>query len=194
MASKTLPLLAVMGSAFLLAGCSADAAIGQRHPGLIARIYMGQPSTSPTPFVGIIASSADYHAWLQKIAESSMVGIYDSADAQYVAHGFISLDRDTDVSFDLQNCHCEIDGELFWRRGSITRELFTRRLTRGHHTIRLLRADHGQNGPEFSIQPIGSDRNVLYHTDIQLKSELSRQFALDGKTYDSVLLSANTNR
>jgi hypothetical protein len=167
---------------------SVDTVKGQLHPGLIARIYMGQPSGSPTHLVGIVTSSADYHARFRRTAEASMRGIYESADAQYVAHGFIVLEKDIDVIFDLQNCHCEVDGKVIWRKGSITQEQFSHRLTKGNHTIRLLRADYGQPGPEFSIRPVGADENILYHTEVQFESELGEEFTIDGKTYDTVLL------
>ena len=155
-------------------------------PGLIARIYVAgsDSKNTPTHLLAVIQNGKEFKDAIQPIAEAKLRESAKKADAVYVASGFIILDKDCTVSFDVGNNNCAVNKKDF---GPGT---YTQPMKKGKYTVELKRKDHGQGQGKFAITDAATQQSVLFHTGEMLSKELNHSVKLDGKTRKTEQLTA----
>ncbi len=114
--------------------------------------------------------------------EGELRGTMDIGRLEYSAIGFILLQRDADVRFEINNMVCNVDGKDFGN-GS-----YTKPLKKGKHAVELIRRGWNDGKPEFKIIDAATDQPVVFHTADVLKREVARSIKVDNKTLKSKLI------
>jgi hypothetical protein len=153
-------------------------------PGVISRAVLGG-SGHPwvfTNLVAVVPSGRDWNDRIKPLAAEALRGVTDLGFLQYDAIGYIVLDADTDVAFDLENTTAMVNGKNFGTGKC------TQKLKKGRHAIELKRADWAQPQGDFKITDSVSGKSVVYYTQDLLKKELARSEKVEKKTLPSKLI------
>ena len=154
-------------------------------PGLVIRGYLGgdhPPLKFPTPLVAVIKSSQEFWDVVRPLMENELRGTMDIGRIEYAASGFMLLDRDAEVRFDIGNMVCNVGGKDFGNGQ------YTKQLKKGKHTLELIRRGWNDGAPKFTITDAASGQPVVFHTSEALKRELARSIKVENKTLKSKLV------
>ncbi len=174
------------------------------EPGLIARIHASQPFRDETHLVTVMEDAHEYFGyftpkavntsiddWIVEAARAELEKYYEKPDVQIVTTGYIVLEEDTTVQGIFRNSRCEVDGQEVIRTGSTITKNLDIPLTKGVHTFKLWRSDHGQAGPSFSVRNPNTTKSVLFYRPEDLQAELQRKIDVNGTELQSTLLRKN---
>ena len=155
------------------------------QPGLMARVMVG--SRTPTFAMGIAQSSDDFDAALGPL-QTALNAFNSSGYFTIVAVGYIQLDQDEAVTFDVENCVCHINDVKVVDTHGNSRSTVELKLKRGRHPIKIARSVYGPPGPRFHITTVTSRRNPLLHSRLDLQTEMTKSFSVNGRTSTGQLL------
>ena len=154
-------------------------------PGLVARGYLGgdnPPFKFPTPLIAVIRSGTEFFDTIRKLMEDELRGTMDIGRIEYAASGFILLQQDTDVNFDINNMFCNVDGKDFGNGQ------YTKNIKKGKHKLEVIRRGWNDGAPKFSITDKATNQSVVFHTTEELNRELARSIKVGGKSMKSKLV------
>lgn len=147
-------------------------------PGLIARAYLGGDTNAkkyPTHCVAVVQSGKEFIDKYKPMVESQIRGKAHTNEVYYCAFGYIVVEKETDVKFDVGEGTCFVNDKEF---GTKT---FTHQFKAGKHAVEITRRwGHGQG--DFHIVDAASGQPVIFHTEQMLKRELGRSFKIGGRT------------
>lgn len=157
---------------------STDQSLQAGLPGLVMRGYLGgnfPPLTYPTPCVAIIKDSKEFYDTILPLITNEMRGTMDVGRIEYAAYGYIVLEKDTQVSFDIGNMVCKINNKDFGKGK------YTQKMQKGRYPIELTRAGWNDGAPQFNVTDSATSQSVLFHTGDTLKREMVKPVRLDSK-------------
>ena len=150
--------------------------------GLIARAYLGGDTNAkkfPTHCVAVVNTGTEFNNKFKPIAESQIRGKAHTNEIFYCAFGYIVLEQEADVKFDMGDGTCFVNGKEFGRK------TYTHHFKAGKYPIEITRSwGHGQG--DFRIVNATTNAAVLFHTPQMLTRELGRSFKIGGRTMKSV--------
>jgi len=126
--------------------------------------------------MAVIQNGQEFNDVIKPLAETKLRAVASKSDAVYVAIGFVILDKDTDVSFEMGNNSCVVNRKDF---GPGT---YTQPMKKGKYTLEIKRKDHGQPQGKFVIKDATTGQPVLFHNGVLLSKELKDSVKLEGKT------------
>lgn len=151
-------------------------------PGLIARAYLGGDTDAkkyPTHCVAVIQTGQEFIDKYKPLAEAELRGRGHTNEVFYFAFGYIVLEQDANVRFEMGENMCSVRGKEF---GTKT---FLQRLKAGKYPVEVSRRwGHGQG--DFKIFDQATNASVLFHTGQMLSRELTRAFKTGNKTSKSI--------
>lgn len=154
-------------------------------PGLIARGYLGgdnPPLKFPTPVIAIIGTSREFHETIRPLMENELRGSTSVGRIEFAASGFLMLAKDSQVSFEIGNMICNVDGKDF----GVGK--YTIKVKAGKHKIELIRRGWNDGLPQFNITNELTKQPILFHTGEELSRELARSIKVGGKTMKSKIV------
>ena len=154
-------------------------------PGLIVRVNLGDGKDlegNASHLLCIVQSGKDWFDKYKRLAADELRGASTVSDPSYHAFGFIIVDKDTEVLFDVKQNICKVGGKQFGY--GTYRETFKK----GKYPIEIYR-HYGHGMETFSIAGANGEQ-VLVHTGEMLTRELARSKKIERKTYKSKMLGA----
>ena len=155
-------------------------------PGLIARIYgpaaASNPKKTPTHLLAIFVKGDEFlKGGVKTLAEDELRGVTKSEELMFVASGYIVLDADTEVAFDMADNNCKVGDKDYGRKS------YTHLLKKGKYPIEIHKCwGHGVNS--YSITEKSTGKSVLFHTGEALSKELNHSVKVGSKTLKSKLI------
>lgn len=154
-------------------------------PGLIVRVNLGDGKNlagNATHLLCIVQSGKDWFDKYKEMAANELRGASKIGDPSYHAFGFIIVDKDTEVVFDVEQNICKVGGKGF---GYGT---YRHTFKKGKYPIEIYR-HYGHGMQSFEITGANGE-HVLFHTGEMLSRELNRSEKIERKTYKSKMLGA----
>lgn len=151
-------------------------------PGLIARAYLGGDSDAkkhPTPCLAVIQTGKQFNDRYKPLAEAEIRGKAHTNEVFYAAFGYIVVEKETEVKFDVGDNTCFVNDKDFGRKS------YTHRFKPGKYPIEITRS-WGRGQGDFSVTDAANGSSVLYHTEPMLKRELGRSFKVGSRTAKSM--------
>ena len=149
-------------------------------PGLIVRGYFGDYKDKPTHQVCVVQNIEEWFDKYRTMAANELRGVAKSSDLNYLAFGYVSVDKDTEVVFEMKDATCRVNEKDF---GSGS---YRHTFKKGKYPIEVGKR-HGKGESKFTIAAAGG-QNVLFHTGEMLNRELNRGIKIEGRTYRSKLI------
>ena len=156
------------------------------EPGLIARAYLGGDTNAkkyPTHCVATINTGKEFIDKYKPIAEDQIRGKAHTNEVFYCAFGYIVLEQEADVKFDIGDGTCFVNNKEFGRK------TFTHHFKAGKYPVEIIRS-WGRGQGDFRIVNATTNTSVLFHTSQMLNRELGRSFKVGSRTMKSVDLKA----
>jgi hypothetical protein len=169
------------------------------RPGLLVRIYAGQPPKSPTPAIGIIRSYSDFAQRRDQLAKELK---YSPQRLTFAGIGYIDLDRDESILFRVSNGILLVDGKPIITdkpdppvttgapKKNTNPELVRRTFKRGRHSLQVIVFDATSDGPEFSVTR-DNGSSVISYSPADLETELARPVLFRGTSAKGKFLLGN---
>ncbi len=154
-------------------------------PGLIVRVHLGngkQPQEDATHLLCVVQSGKDWFDKYRAMAADELRGKTTSAELNYYASGFIIVDKDTEVVFDVKDNICKVGGKQF---GYGT---YRHTFKKGKYPIEIYR-HYGHGLQTFEVAGANGEQ-VLFYTGEMLTRELTKSEKVEKKTYKSKMLGA----
>jgi hypothetical protein len=159
------------------------------EPGLIARAYLGGDTNAkkyPTHCVAVVNTGKEFIDKYKPIAEDQIRGKAHTNEVFYCAFGYIVLEQEADVKFDMGDGTCFVNDKEFGRK------TFTHHFKAGKYPVEITRS-WGKGQGDFRIVNATTNAPVLFHTSQMLTRELGRSFKIGGRTMKSVDLAKPTS-
>ncbi len=159
-------------------------------PGLIARAYLGGDTDAkkyPTHCVAVIQTGKEFIDKYKPMVESEIRGKAHTNEVYYCAFGYIVVEKETDVKFDVGDGKCFVNDKEF---GSKT---FTHQFKAGKYPVEITRS-WGRGQGDFQIVDAASGQPVIFHTEQMLKRELGRSFKIGSRTLKTTDLNQTLDR
>lgn len=159
-------------------------------PGLIARAYLGGDTDAkkyPTHCVAVIQTGKEFIDKYKPMVESEIRGKAHTNEVYYCAFGYIVVEKETDVKFDIGDGACFVNDKEF---GTKT---FTHQFKAGKYPVEITRK-WGRGQGDFKIVDVASGQPVIFHTEQMLKRELGRSFKIGSRTLKSTDLNQTLDR
>lgn len=189
------PLIITLLASFLLAATHAFAQtppnrplVGDKSPqdpipGLIVRVHLGNgktPKAEATHLLCVVQNGKEWFDKFKPMAADELRGKTKNAELNYYAFGFIIVDKDTEVVFEMDDSICRVSGKEF---GQGT---YRQPFKKGKYPIEIYRHyGHGQHGFEITG---ASGEQVLFYTGEMHTRELARNEKVEKKTYKTKMI------
>ncbi len=157
-----------------------------KQSGLVMRGIIGGTGHPwfPTNFLVIAKSGKEWNEQFKEKIAQQLRGSLDVTWLQFEGHGYIVLDADSTIAFDLDNNSISVDGKDFGAGK------FSQPIKKGTHLIEIKRADWAKPQGDFQVTDPASGKSVLFYTPELLKKELAKSVKLNKRTLPSKLLDA----
>jgi hypothetical protein len=151
------------------------------------RVHLGpftrDASDNPTHLLCIAQRGREWSDKYKAIAAKELRGIAPTSETAFVATGFLILEKDMEVVFDIPVGMCFVAGKDFGQGPA-----FSHPMKKGKYSI-LLHHQYGKGLPQFQIAGAGGE-TVLFHTGEILSRELNRYAKVGGRSFKSKLMEA----
>ena len=149
-------------------------------PGLVARVYMDGSSDLkkfPTHLVAAVADGHDFVKNYREPAHAELRGVVTKmTETFYIATGFIQLEKDTEIKFEMDELHCYVNGK------DLGPGTYNKVLKKGRHTVEITRS-WGKGLKGCAITDSATGAPAVFYTGDMLNRELKRSFKIEGRTY-----------
>jgi hypothetical protein len=149
-------------------------------PGFIIRGNLGKGNS--THLLCVVQNINEWFDKYKTMAADELRGVAKSPSVWYTVSGYLSVDKDMEVVFEMGQEICDIGDKSY---GSGT---FRHTFKKGKYPFEV-HGQHGKGETKFAITGAGGE-NVLFYTGEMLNKELSHGVKIEGKTYRSKMIGA----